>query len=177
MTVTQVQEEVAKTSKTEVLKRHVQAIIQQTLDVKVSKGKAWDLFKALIHGSVELTLAVEGKSIPLAGVGTFQVLETKPRGLKAGLDKEGNPIEGAKVWPTVPRFRFYPSTNIDKGLEQKYGLADHGITETHYGLFCDDVQEKADKEEKSESVVQPEGAEVPAPAPASVNNAGDTDEI
>jgi nucleoid DNA-binding protein len=134
-------------TKTDLLKKNMQAIVKQSLGVKVSKEKAWDLFKAMIHGTVELTVNVEGKSIPLSGVGTFEVLETKPRGSKAGLDKDGNPIEGAKVWDCVPRFRFYPSSAIDKMLEQIYGLADHGIEMKHYGIFAGEAVEETAEEE------------------------------
>lgn len=151
-------------TKTDLLKKNMQAIIKQTLGVKVSKEKAWELFKATMHGTVELTMNVEGKSIPLSGVGTFEVLETKPRGSKAGLDKDGNPVEGAKVWDCVPRFRFYPSSTIDKMLEQAYGFADHGIETKHYGIFAAEAVETDDVDE----VVDEAEAEVATTAEAPV---------
>lgn len=151
-------------SKTDVYKEHLQKIIFQQLGVKVSKDKAWSLFKAVMHGTTEFVLAIEpevveakeeggeeknkGRKLPLAGVGTFCILETKPRGSKAGLDKDGNPIEGAKVWPCVPRFRFYPSSVTDKRIEQEYGLAEHGVEIEHYGIFVDGDAAPAPAEEE-----------------------------
>lgn len=151
--------EVKERSKTDLYKEHIQKIIFQTLGVKVSKDKAWSLFKNVIHGTEEFVLNIEsttdeegkksGKKLPLAGVGTFCILETKPRGSKAGLDKDGNPIEGAKVWDCVPRFRFYPSSVTDKMIEQVYGLADHGVEIEHYGLYASEqVVEEEPKSEK-----------------------------
>lgn len=137
-------------SKTEVFKEHLQLIIYQQTGKKVSKSKAWEIFKAITHGTVEFVLNLpketeeDERKLPLAGVGTFQILETSPRGSKAGLDKDGNPIEGATPWPCVPRFRFYPSSTIDTLCEFKYGLGDHEVTEKHYGLFTEDAVEPDD---------------------------------
>lgn len=125
-------------SKTDVFKEHVQKIIFQSLGVKVSKDKAWALFKNMTHGTTEFVLNLEDKSLPLSGVGTFAILETKPRGSKAGLDKDGNKIDGAKVWPCVPRYRFYPSSVTEKMIEQVYGLEDHGVEVKHYGIYAAD---------------------------------------
>lgn len=155
----------AGTAKTDMLKKHVQAIIQQKLGVKVSKEKAWELFKAMVHGTVELCLNLDDNSISLSGVGTFEILKTKPRGSKAGLDKDGKPIEGAEAWDFVPRFRFFPSTAINNLLEQHYGLADHGVVPKHYGLFATDVdaeetgeggEDQGDAGEAAESEGAPE---------------------
>lgn len=155
--------EVKERSRTDLFKEHIQKVIYQTLGVKVSKDKAWALFKNTIHGTTEFVLNIEGdeKKLPLAGVGTFCILETKPRGSKAGLDKDGNPIEGAKVWDCVPRFRFYPSSVTEKMVEQVYGCADHGIEISHYGIFKTDdaaevteaeVEEVVETEEELEAV-------------------------
>lgn len=152
--------EVKERSKTDRFKEHIQKIIFQELGVKVSKDKAWGLFKAMIHGTTEFVLNDEDKKLPLAGVGTFQVLETKPRGSKAGLDEEGNPVEGAKVWPCVPRFRFYPSSVIDNLLEQEYGLEDHGVEVKHYGIFKTDEDPVEKKEEKPKKVSKKKEAKV-----------------
>ena len=172
-------------SKTDVFKEHIQKIVFNSLGVKVSKDKAWDLFKSTMHGTVEFVLNIQegtdaegnktGKKLPLSGVGTFEILETKPRGSKAGLDPEGNPIEGAEVWPCVPRFRFYPSSTIDNLCEFKYGLGNHEIEEKHYGIFApveeapakDDKKatepKKADKKApKAEAKAEPATAEAPA---------------
>jgi hypothetical protein len=151
--------EVKERSRTDLFKEHVQKMIYQTLGVKVSKDKAWAMFKNMIHGTTEFVLNIEGdeKKLPLAGVGTFCILETKPRGSKAGLDKDGNPIEGAEVWNCVPRFRFYPSSVTAKMVEQVYGCADHGIALSHYGIFKTEDEtventEAADNAEEVEAV-------------------------
>lgn len=150
--------EVKERSRTDLFKEHVQKMIYQTLGVKVSKDKAWAMFKNMIHGTTEFVLNIEGeeKKLPLAGVGTFCILETKPRGSKAGLDKDGNPIEGAEVWNCVPRFRFYPSSVTAKMVEQVYGCADHGITISHYGIFKteDDAVEATETAEAIEEATE-----------------------
>lgn len=142
-------------SKTDTYKQHLQKIIYNQLGVKVSKDKAWGLFKDIIAGTVEFTLKQEDKKLPLAGVGTFEIMETKPRGSKAGLDKEGNPIEGAEAWPCVPRFKFYPSSITDKIVEHAYGLGGHeDIEEKHYGIYAPEavVEEKSEKAENKADV-------------------------
>lgn len=153
-----------KVSKTEQFKVHLQKIIFQELGVKVSKDKAWNLFKAVILGTVEFTLKDADNKLPLAGVGTFEVLKTKPRGSKAGLDEEGNPKEGAKVWPFVPRMRCYFSSVVDKMLEQFYGLEDHGVEMKSYGIFREDspVEDKETENVKDTCV---EGGSDPNPGP------------
>lgn len=163
-------------SKTEVFKEHLQLIIFQQTGKKVSKSKAWEMFKAIVHGTVEFTLNLPKESdederkLPLAGVGTFQILETSPRGSKAGLDKEGNPIEGATPWPCVPRFRFYPSSTIDTLCEFKYGLGGHEVNEKHYGLFTEDAVEPADANEADEAPANEEVAEATEPASETAAN-------
>ena len=81
-------------------------------------------------------------------------METSPRGSKAGLDKEGNPIEGAVPWPCVPRFRFYPSSTIDTLCEYKYGLGGHEVNEKHYGLFAEEVEDVSTDEDITLSVAE-----------------------
>lgn len=151
-----------ETNKTDMFKVHIQKIVFQTLGVKISKEKAWELFKAIQHGTVEFVINIEGgsKKLPLAGVGTFEILETKPRGSKAGLDPQGNPIPGAEVWPCVPRFRFYPSVTIDNLVEHSYGLGNHNFKEEdikHYGLFA---SEEVAEEPKTVKEVKASKAEV-----------------
>lgn len=145
---------VSGSAKTDRVKQHIQAIIKQQLGVKVSKQAAWDLFKAIIHGMVQFTLNDEKQEVPLAGVGTFKVLQTKPRKSKVG------------KMEYVPKFRFYPSSVIDKLLEQSAGFEDHGIKQVDYGLFAKDVP--ADDEEpekpkaKSKAKADPKKEDVPA---------------
>lgn len=168
-------------SKTETYKTHLQRIIYQELGVKVSRDKAWTLFKSIMHGTVEhvTELAKNDQSLPLSGVGTFEVKKAGPRGSKAGLDKDGKPIEGAVPWPFVPRMRWFPSSSIDKQLEQEFGLAEHGITPKHYGLYRDenDVAVDSNDEGISEEEVKEE-ANVEAPnTEESVDEFFDDEEI
>ena len=147
--------EAKEVSKTDKFKEHVQKIIFQVTGKKVSKSTAWELYKAIFHGSVEFVLNDPDKKVPLAGVCTLEVLETKPRGSKAGLDKDGNPIDGAEPWTCVPRFRVYPSSVVDNYVEYKYGLGDHeGIVEKHYGVFKteEEVAAPAKEEKKADAV-------------------------
>lgn len=158
--------ETKELTKTDAYKVHLQKIIHQELGIKVSRDKAWGLFKAIIHGTVEHVINLEGaeKKLPLAGVGTFEILETKPRGSKAGLDKDGNPIEGAEAWPCVPRFRFYPSSVIDNLVEFSYGLGDHDIEVKHYGVYKTEEAVEAKAEEVNDAVEAKAEEEAKAPA-------------
>ena len=78
------------------------------------------------------------------------------------MDKEGNPIEGAYIWPCVPRFRFYPSTTIDALCEYRYGFGDHEIEEKHYGLYKSEDEVPDVVADEVPDVV----ADVTVPAPA-----------
>lgn len=162
---------VKEPSKTDKFKEHLQKIIKDTTGNKVSKQTAWDLFKNLIAGTVEFVEnqplekaeaeegaeeALGARTLPLAGVGRFEILNVKPRASKAGLKKNENGEwvrdESLKVWPFVPRFRFRPSSKISDRLEKVFGLADHeDVKIEHYGLF------------KTEEAPAP-AAEAPAPA-------------
>lgn len=138
--------ETKERSKTDVYKEHLQAIIFQTTGNKVSKDKAWELFKNITHGTLQHVLNLPDKRLSLAGVGSFEILEAKPRGERAGLDKDGNTIKGAEVWACSPKYRFYPSASIEAVVEAAYG---HGTVETkNYGIYnkVDEV-----KEEKAEA--------------------------
>lgn len=145
-----VETKVEKTpTKTDLFKQHLQKIIYQQLGVKVSKSKAWDLFKATQKGTVQFVLKDADNRLPLAGIGTFEVLKTQPRGSKAGLDKDGNPIEGATPWEFVPRFRFYPSSVIKDEVEQFFGLGDHNLEVKDYGIFASDDEPKVEEKKAS----------------------------
>ena len=137
-----------KVSKTDIFKQHLQKIIFQELGVKVSKEKAWNAFKAIQYGTVEHVLHLEDKRLSLAGIGAFEILESKSRGQKAGLDKEGNPIEGAEVWPCVPRYKIYPSSVVSAMVEKAYGLGHHDdLEDKHYGIYREDTVEETPVEE------------------------------
>lgn len=138
------------TKETNLFKEHLQEIIKQRLGIEVSKFDAWNLFKDITHGTVEYTYNLDNMRFPLAGVGVFEVLKTSPRGRK----KEDG-------WEYVPRYRFYPSTAIDKLLEQILGFKDHEIDVNHYGIFKTDIEsdkvKKKLKDSKSKSGVDVRG--------------------
>jgi len=177
--------EVKEVSKTEQFKEHLQKIIWQSTGKKVAKSTAWELYKNLFHGTVEFVLNDEDKKLPLAGVATFEILETKPRGSKAGLKQvvkeDGSKVweedPDAEAWDVVPRFRVYPSSVIDTLVEYKYGLGGHSVEEKHYGIFkpdeeteaefkAKDTAKKADKDKaakvakapKAKKAAEPEGS-------------------
>lgn len=150
-----------KLSSTDVYKNHLQAIIYQELGVKVSRDKAWKLFKAIILGTVQHVAKIDGNKLSLAGIGSFEIIKSTPRGSKAGLDKDGNPIPGATPWPFVPRMRWYTSSVVDSNVESMFGLGDNPDAElTNYGLYKTDAAAPA--AEVVEEVVE-EVAEVAAP--------------
>lgn len=147
---------VKEASKTDLFKAHLQKMIKDVTGEKVAKSTAWDLFKTIILGTVEFVENQElekdekdesygARRLPLAGVGSFEIIHCKPRGTKAGLKKnekgEWVKDENGKVWPFVPRMRFYASSKIDDRLEQVFGLADHGEEIKHFGLFLKEEQD------------------------------------
>ena len=71
----------------------------------------------------------------------FEIIETKGRGAKAGLDKEGNPIAGAEVHDTLMRYRFYPSEAMVRVVDRFYGVAKPDDEQEpyfiNYGLYSD----------------------------------------
>lgn len=180
-------------SKTEQFKGHLQKVVKQSLGVKVSKETAWNLFKDVINSTVEFTLNAKGVSakdskgndiikgenvLPLAGIGNFEILKTAPRKSKAGYKEVKVEVDGKetkklvkddtlKVWPFVPRFRFYPSVAIDRVVEKYFDLGDHEDLELkHYGDFAS--QEEIDakynelnlkKEKPAKSVKKDESIE------------------
>lgn len=150
-------------SKTEEFKEYYQKVVQAQLGVKVSKQKAWDFFKATVLGTVNfvINLPEEGEAkkqrLPLAGIGSFEVLKSQAKGKKAGFNEDGTPMAGVKQWPFNPRFKFYPSQVIEQILEQHYDLTDHGIEIKDYALVADTVKEepKETKETKEPKEVAP----------------------
>ena len=151
-----------KVSKTELFKSHLQLIIKDSLGVKVSKDKSWELFKSIMGGTTEFVLNQEDLKLPLAGVGNFEVIKTEPRGSKAGFREERTTgedgkvtktlvrDESLKVWPFVPRYRFYASSLVEKVVENHFNLGDHDIEPKHYGLYVD-REEDTSEESKSKS--------------------------
>lgn len=129
---------------TEVVKRHIQLIIKDTLGVNVSKQKAWELYKDIMWGMAELTTVIDQHNIPLAGVGKYKINHSKPRGAKAGLDKNGKPFPGMKAWDYVPHFKFYPSTAVKTYIEQLLGFEELESSLKFHGiLVSEDAEDKA----------------------------------
>lgn len=133
-------EKVVGTSKTDRFKEHLQKIIAQSIGAKVSKEKAWSLFKNFNFGTVEFCANEEDGVLSLAGVGTFKVIKTEPRGKKAGLDKDGKPIPGAKPYEFIPRMKTYHSDKVAQFLAQHYGQEDFGVEFKSVGLFAKDAE-------------------------------------
>lgn len=148
-------------AKTERFKEHLQAIIFQKLGAKVSKEKAWDLYKAFNFGTVEFVANEPDLTLSLAGVGTYKVLKSEARGKKAGVDKDGNAIAGAKAYEFVPRFKTYHSDKIAKFLAQKFGQEDFGVEFTSVGLFAKDA---ATGTAEAPKTVAPKKTEAKTPA-------------
>lgn len=96
--------------KTDAFKMHLQAIINDTLGVKVSKETSWNLFKTMIYGSLQFTCMQEDKRVPLSGVGTFEVIKAGARGSKK---EEGK--------TNTPKFRLYFSSTLERALEELMG--------------------------------------------------------
>lgn len=91
-----------KMSLTDELKKNLQLILAD-YGIKASKQTAWNIFKDIINKLVDISIK-HGK-LSLAGIGVFRLLKSKPRAGKVD------------VYKFVPRFRFSPSTRINKYLE------------------------------------------------------------
>lgn len=128
---------ITKDGMTRVFKEHIRQIILQELGVEVSIEKAWKLYKSMEFGRLEFVLNTTGQRLPLTGIGTYVVRQTKPRGKKAGVDRYGNPISGAEVVSFVPRFRLRPSSVVQDICDAYFGMSKKEIDTKHYGLFRD----------------------------------------
>lgn len=108
-------------SKTEEFKIALQAKVTEVLGEKVSKQKAWDLFKELTKTPFSFILAnyeeagkpeivpgckLKELEVPLAGVGTFKVI---PVGKNEKFSVKG---------------RWYISSAIDRAIKERLGFAD-----------------------------------------------------
>jgi hypothetical protein len=106
-------------SKTEEFKTMLQAKVAEVLGAKVSKQKAWDLFKEMEKapyafilnayekdGNPEIAYGAKIKSLelPIAGVGTFKVITTG--------STEKFSVKG----------RFYLSSAIDRAIKERLGF-------------------------------------------------------
>ncbi len=106
-------------TKTEDFKVALQAKVAEVLGVKVSKQKAWDLFKEMTKAPFSFILAKHEEAgapeikygekhkeleLPLSGVGTFKVIT---------VGKEGN---------TSVRGRWYLSSSLDRAIKERLGF-------------------------------------------------------
>lgn len=84
-------EETKVRTKTEAFKENLQAVLAEKFGIKVSKQKAWDIFKAMAKAPFETVLAnydAAGRpaihygekhkelELPLAGIGTYAIITT-----------------------------------------------------------------------------------------------------
>lgn len=137
-----------KTNRTTLFKEHLQKIVQEKLNVKISRDKAWDLFKSIINGTVEFVLRDAEQTLPLSGIGKFMIRKSKPR---AQLDEAGNPVP-APEGTFIPRFRFYPSSRIQDLVKQ--AATDDNASVPRTGLFVEGIAENF--EEDPETVLDVE---------------------
>jgi hypothetical protein len=136
-----------KVSRTDLFKAHIQALLKQTMGVKVSKDKAWEVFKSIQKGVVEFVAKDEKNQLPLAGVGTYKILKSPARGKR-------------ESYKFVPRMKLYFSDAVQKYLEQFFGLADHGVELKDTGLFLTEGAEDQLTETEEPVEVASEEAEV-----------------
>ena len=142
-------------TKTQQFQSHIQEIISQVTGKKVSRDVAWKLYKALINGSVEFTLnqpedAKGNRVVSLAGIGKYTVTKSEPRGAKAGVDKDGNPIEGAVPWEFVPRVKFSFSSAIRSKVEGHFGYGDNPEEWPASGIYKSEQEETHEPEAEHE---------------------------
>lgn len=124
-------------SLTDEFKDFYQELVKNVTGEQLSKAKAWELFKATFLGTIQFVSDLplndeQVRRLPIAGIASFEIQNKQPSGKRAGLDKDGNKIEGAKVWEYVPKVKIYPSGKINKLIEQKYGLEDYGLKFPEY---------------------------------------------
>lgn len=135
--------------RTKKFQEHLQKIIKDELGEVVAQRDAWELFKAIIFGTVQFTANDEENKLPLAGVGRFEVLKTVPRGRKKEED-----------WEFTPKWRFYPSAKINQWLEQEFGMEDHDADLGSYGLFNEAEEIGGEVKDLEESELKDEGQKV-----------------
>jgi hypothetical protein len=132
-------------SLTEQFKIYIQKRYQTILGTRISRESAWLLYKQSVHASANfvLNLPKESQRLSLAGVGTWEIIQAKartPEEEKLGFN---------------PRFRFYPSSKIQKNVEIFYGLEQGEIR-------FEEPQAPAPKKEAAKPAPKKEAAK-PAP--------------
>jgi len=85
-------------------------VASETLGVKVSRAKAWALYKNTTNATVEFVANQKDTKLSLAGIGRFYINKSKPRGMHGK-----KPALEGKV-PFIPHFRWRPSDTIKNKL-------------------------------------------------------------
>lgn len=116
--------------KTDLFKKHLQKMIKDKFDIKVSKDTAWQFFKEIQEGTLQFVVSQEDKRLPLSGVGVFAVIAAKTR----GNDKE----DGRQV---TPRYRFYPSVAMQRETNELMGEAEFSKEIKALGLYEEEGME------------------------------------
>jgi len=97
-------------TKTDAFKQKLQKEFGEVLGTKISKDKAWALYKAGMATVVDFVVDDKDLCLALSGVGKFEVLKKQPRKVQGRTPK----LEG-KI-PFLPLFRFRPSERIKNYL-------------------------------------------------------------
>lgn len=112
-------EEIKVRTKTDDFKVALQAKVAEVAGVKVSKQKAWELFKAFMAApfsfilktyddagrpTIEYGKKYKELELPLSGVGTFKII----------------PVGGAEK--TSVKGRYYLSSSIDRAIKERLGF-------------------------------------------------------
>ena len=132
-------------SKTERFKEHVQKIVSDTLEVEVSKEKAWSLFKNIERGTMQFVALDEDNRLPIAGVGTYEIVFSKPTGKRAGFvkDENGNEVKDPtlEVWKYIPRYKVRTSSTIENELYNIFKCPGHTEEVDYLGALKEDIEE------------------------------------
>ena len=132
-------------SKTERFKEHVQKIVSDTLGVEVSKEKAWNLFKNIERGTMQFVALDEDNRLPIAGVGTYEIVFSKPTGKRAGFikDENGNEVKDPtlEVWNYIPRYKVRTSSTIENELYNIFKCPGHTKEVNYLGTLKEDKEE------------------------------------
>lgn len=132
-------------SKTERFKEHVQKIVSDTLGVEVSKEKAWNLFKNIERGTMQFVALDEDNRLPIAGVGTYEIVFSKPTGKRAGFvkDENGNEVKDPtlEVWNYIPRYKVRTSSTIENELYNIFKCPGHTKEVNYLGTLKEDIEE------------------------------------
>lgn len=116
--------------KTDLFKRHIQKVIRDKFDIKVSKDTAWQFFKEINEATLQFVVSQEDKRLPLSGVGTYEVIVAKTRGKEK---KEGRLV--------TPRYRFYPSTAMQRTTQEMMGEEPFSEEIKGLGIYEEDGME------------------------------------